>query len=169
VRQVEVRPVRPDEYEVAGRLVVAAYVALGGDHMSGGYETSLVDVALRAEEAEVFVAVDGTALLGCVTFVPDAMNPWGEGLQEDEASIRMLAVDPAVQRSGAGRTLLDFCVARARRLGRAAVFLHSTPWMTAAHQLYERAGFVRVPERDWLPRPEVPLLAFRLDLTGSVC
>jgi hypothetical protein len=39
--------------------------------------------------------------------------------------------------------------------------------MTAAHRLYERSGFRRVPERDWTPTPEVPLLAFRLDLTSE--
>ncbi|MHB8505403.1 MAG: GNAT family N-acetyltransferase, partial [Acidimicrobiales bacterium] len=70
--------------------------------------------------------------------------------------------DPAAQGRGAGSALLDACVERARAAGRTAVFLHSTPWMTAAHRLYARAGFERVPSRDWLPVPEVPLLAFRL-------
>jgi hypothetical protein len=39
--------------------------------------------------------------------------------------------------------------------------------MTTAHRLYEQAGFVRVPERDWRPVPTVPLLAFRLALARS--
>jgi ribosomal protein S18 acetylase RimI-like enzyme len=163
---MEVRPVRAGEHRAAGRLVVAAYRALNGHHMTGGYEVELADVARRAAEAEVFVAVDGPDLLGCVTFVPDATNPWAEELQDGEASIRMLAVDPAVQGRGAGAALLESCIGRARTLGRIAVFLHSTPWMRAAHRLYEKAGFVRVPDRDWLPIPEVPLLAFRLDLPG---
>ena len=47
------------------------------------------------------------------------------------------------------------------------MFLHSTPWMEAAHRLYGSMGFVRVPERDWLPVPDVPLLAFRLALTDA--
>jgi ribosomal protein S18 acetylase RimI-like enzyme len=132
--------------------------------MSGGYEKELADVARRATEAEVLVAVDGDALVGCVTFVPDSANPWAEELDDGEASIRMLAVDPAVQGRGAGRALLDACIQRASGLGRSALFLHSTPWMSAAHRLYQQAGFVRVPERDWLPVPDVPLLAFRLDL-----
>ncbi len=153
-----------EEWDSAGRIVVAAYRALPGAHMSGGYEKELADVARRALEAEVLVAVEGEALVGCVTFVPDPANPWAEELDQDEASIRMLAVDPARQGRGAGRVLLDACIQRARSLGRGAIFLHSTPWMLAAHRLYHQAGFVRVPERDWLPVPEVPLLAFRLDL-----
>jgi hypothetical protein len=36
--------------------------------------------------------------------------------------------------------------------------------MTTAHRLYERNGFVRVESRDWQPVPEVPLLAFLLEL-----
>jgi GNAT superfamily N-acetyltransferase len=161
---VEVRTVRAEEYEAAGRLVVAAYRALGGAHMTPEYEIELAAVRRRATEAEVFVAVDGGRLLGCVTFVPDPANAWAEELQIGEASIRMLAVDPCVQGRGTGSTLLQGCVRRARILGRRAIFLHSTPWMTAAHRLYTNAGFVRVPGRDWLPIPEVPLLAFRLDL-----
>jgi hypothetical protein len=39
--------------------------------------------------------------------------------------------------------------------------------MEAAHHLYESAGFVRLPERDWLPVPEVPLMAFRLALASD--
>jgi ribosomal protein S18 acetylase RimI-like enzyme len=162
---VEVRAVQPAEYRAAGALVVAAYRALPGAHLSEGYAEELADVERRAAEADVLVAADD-ALLGCVTFVPDATSPWAELLEDNEASIRMLAVDPSVQGRGVGRALLDACLDRARRLGRDALFLHSTPWMQAAHHLYAGAGFVRVPARDWLPVADVPLLAFRCDLGG---
>ena len=99
-----------------------------------------------------------------MTFVPDASNRWAEGLEQGEASIRMLGVDPAFQGRGAGWALVGACIDRARAIGRRAVFLHSTPSMTAAHGLYIRAGFIRLPERDWLPVPEVQLLAFGLTL-----
>jgi GNAT superfamily N-acetyltransferase len=161
---VEVRQVRPAEYQAAGDIVVAAYRALPGAHLSNGYAEQLADVGRRALAAEVLVAVDDR-LLGCVTFVPDATSPWAEMLKDDEAAVRMLGVDPTVQGRGVGGALLGACVDRARRLGRAAVFLHSTPWMEAAHHLYGTAGFVRVPSRDWVPVPDVPLLAFRCDLS----
>ncbi len=158
-----VREVRPDEYTRAGEIVVAAYAALPGQHMSGGYAAELADVARRAVEAEVLVALEPD-LIGCVTFVPDSSSPWAEALGPDEAAIRMLGVDPAAQGRGAGARLVDACIERARSLGRSGVFLHSTPWMTSAHRLYEGVGFRRVPDRDWTPVPEVPLLAFLLDL-----
>jgi ribosomal protein S18 acetylase RimI-like enzyme len=163
---MEVREIRPDEFEPAGAIVVAAYRNLPGGHLSEGYAAELADVRRRAVEAEVLVAVDGenSQLFGCVTYVPDARSPWAEGLEQDEAAIRMLAVDPAAQGRGVGRALVDACLGRARGRGRRAVFLHSAPWMQMAHHLYAVAGFVRVPARDWLPIPEVPLLAFRRDL-----
>ncbi len=160
---VLVREVRPEEYTRAGQIIVAAYAALPGQHMSGGYAAELADVARRSIEAEVLVALEDH-LMGCVTFVPDSSSPWAEALGPDEAAIRMLGVDPAAQGRGAGVRLVDACIERARSLGRSGLFLHSTPWMTSAHRLYERAGFRRVPDRDWIPIPEVPLLAFLLDL-----
>ena len=162
--ELDVRPVRPEEHDAAGRLVLAAYTALEGSVMSGGYAVELADVAGRVTAAEVLVALDGDALLGCVTFVPDHTNPWAEHLEPGEASIRMLAVDPAAQGRGAGQALLDACIARARQLDRAAIFLHSTSWMDVAQRMYLRAGFERTPDRDWLPMPEVQLTAFRLAL-----
>jgi hypothetical protein len=36
--------------------------------------------------------------------------------------------------------------------------------MTAAHRLYERLGFTRLPGRDWSPVPGVDLLVYGLDL-----
>jgi ribosomal protein S18 acetylase RimI-like enzyme len=163
---VQVRLVRPDEFARAGRIVVAAYAALPGEHMTGEYAAELAEVARRSVEAEVLVAIDED-LIGCVTFVPDASSPWAEGLGSGEAAIRMLGVDPRCQGRGVGAGLVDACVERARKLGRTGLFLHSTPWMTSAHRLYERAGFRRVPDRDWAPVPEVPLLAFLLDLEGA--
>jgi ribosomal protein S18 acetylase RimI-like enzyme len=164
---VDIRLVKPSEYAQAGAVVVKAYRALPGAVLSGGYEAELADVATRVATTEVLVALDGGAIVGCVTFVPDSTSPWAEGVAAGEASVRMLAVDPDHQGGGVGRALLAGCIARAVALGRVGMFFHSTPWMTAAHRLYERSGFRRVPERDWTPTPEVPLLAFRLDLTSE--
>jgi GNAT superfamily N-acetyltransferase len=164
---LDIRAVAPSEYEQAGLVVVKAYRVLGGATLSGGYEAELADVAARIADAEVLVAVDGDDIVGCVTFVADSTSPWAESVLADESSVRMLGVDPDRQGAGIGRALLDACVAWAVALDRSGVFFHSTPWMSAAHRLYERAGFRRVPERDWVPMPEVPLLAFRLDLRAA--
>jgi ribosomal protein S18 acetylase RimI-like enzyme len=79
----------------------------------------------------------------------------------------MLGVAPAARGRGIGAGLAEYCIDRSRALGYQAVLLSSAPAMRAAHRIYERRGFVRVPERDWSPNAQVDLLAYRLDLTGS--
>ena len=155
-----IRPVRPEEYERAGEVTVAAYRATGRD--LGGYADTLRDVASRAKAALVLVAVDddGT-LLGTVTNVPDG-GPYREIAGPGEAEFRMLAVDPAAQGRGAGRALVRACVDDARRRGRERVVLST--WPTDTHRLYDGFGFRRAPERDWVPVPDVPLVAYVLDL-----
>lgn len=161
--KVEVRPVRPNEHERAGELTVAAYEALPGG-VVGDYGLVLADVAGRVAGAVVLVADDDGDVVGTVTYVPDSTSPFAEDLREGEGGIRMLAVDPVVQGRGVGGALVDACIHRAREDGRRGLFLSSTPLMTAAHRIYERAGFVRTPERDWCPWPDFPLWTFALGL-----
>jgi GNAT superfamily N-acetyltransferase len=162
-----VRPVRATESEAAGRLVVAAFTAIAGAHMDGGYAAELADVAGRTKVSEILVAVDGDLVVGCVTFVGDHDSPLAEQVREGECQIRMMAVAEDRQGGGIGQLLLEAALGRARALGRQAVFLHSTPAMVAAHRLYRRNGFVRVPDRDWRPQPDLILMAFRRDLTAE--
>jgi ribosomal protein S18 acetylase RimI-like enzyme len=162
---IVVRPARPEECARLGDLVVAAYDAIGALEGDDEYVPELRDVARRAREAVVLAAVDDAtgALLGCVTYVPDPANPWAEHLRQGEATIRMLAVDPAAQGRGVGTALVAACLDRARADGRRAVFLHSLPIMVGAQRIYGRFGFRRVPERDWV-FPDFLLLGFQLDL-----
>lgn len=168
-----VREILDDEAGVAGELVVAAYRALEDSPPvdDAGYASELREVARRASEAVVLVAVDegapaDHAVVGCVTYVPEEASPLAEDLRSGEAGLRMLAVSPSAQRRGVGRALVEACVDRARRDGKERLFLHSGTWMRGAHRLYESLGFRRVPERDWEPEPGIPLLAYALELRG---
>ena len=38
--------------------------------------------------------------------------------------------------------------------------LSSLHEMTGAHRIYERLGYVRLPDRDWSPYQDVHLIAF---------
>ncbi|HWL37357.1 MAG TPA: GNAT family N-acetyltransferase [Frankiaceae bacterium] len=156
-----VRPVRPGEFDRVGELTVAAYTR---DRDVGDYAEVLRDVPDRVKSAEVLVAVDddGT-VLGSVTNVPDG-GRYGEIGRAGEGEFRMLAVDPAAQGRGVGTALVRACVDDARRRGRERVVLSSGTWMSPAHRIYERLGFVRLPERDWAPVPGVDLQAYGLDL-----
>ena len=160
---IEIRPIQPQEHHTLGELTVEAYRALDGAQL-GAYADELADVTARARAAEVLVAVEGGVVLGGVTFVPGPDNPYAEQLQEGEVGIRMLAVVPSAQGKGVGRALSVACIDRARDRRARRVALHSTPWMKAAHRLYESLGFVRAPERDLQVSPDVLLLSFVLGL-----
>jgi ribosomal protein S18 acetylase RimI-like enzyme len=138
-----------DDVDAFGQIVVSSYHALPGHPADPGYDEELLDIAARVRSATVLGALDGTAPLGCVTYVDGAASPYAEGLGDGEASFRMLAVSPAVQGRGVGEALVRACLDRARGEGRSAVFIHSGSWMTGAHRLYRRLGFVPTPQRDW--------------------
>jgi ribosomal protein S18 acetylase RimI-like enzyme len=83
---------------------------------------------------------------------------------DDEAAVRMLVVDPAAQGRGIGALLMTECIERARAAGKQRMVLSTSTVMKAAHRLYDRLGFTRLPERDWSPAPGVDLLVYALDL-----
>ena len=76
----------------------------------------------------------------------------------------MLSVDHAARGQGIGELLVRGCLERARAAGKTRMVLSTDVRMSAAHRLYERLGFTRLPERDWSPMPGVNLLAYALDL-----
>lgn len=62
-------------------------------------------------------------------------------LDEARCEVRRLFVRPAWRRAGAGRTLLEALLARARAEGYSRAMLQTASFMTDAHRLYERLGF----------------------------
>jgi len=168
---VTIRPPHPAEYAVLGDIVVAAYVHVGALDGDDGYAAELRDVAARVAGAIVLVATDADddRPLGCVTYVPGPESTLAEGLGPEEASIRMLAVDPAATGRGAGTALAAACVELARAAGRDRIVLHSLPAMSGAQRIYRRLGFRHAVERDWRPSPDSDfvLFCFVLDLAGG--
>jgi ribosomal protein S18 acetylase RimI-like enzyme len=141
---MEIRLASPSEHVRIGALTVAAYEALAVDHLWGGYDDDIRDVATRAKHADVLVAVDDGDVVGSVTFVQEP-GPWLEWTEPGEVQFRLLAVDVAAQGRGVGEALARACIERAA--GR-RICIHTTEWMPAARRLYERLGFARRADRD---------------------
>lgn len=148
-----------------GELRVAAYTASG--FMS---ETSRYAPRLRALGADgvgsvlIAVAEDGR-IVGTVML--QTSQQAAEIAGPEEAEIRALAVDPGVRGQGIGQALLRAAQDRAAGHGKRHLVLLTQPEMAAARRLYERAGFRRLPERDWIPEPGVELIAYGLHLDGA--
>ncbi|MFG2272365.1 GNAT family N-acetyltransferase [Streptomyces sp. WAC 01325] len=166
---IAIRQAEPDEFDALGEITAQAYLHDGlldfGE--SDEYLGELRDVAKRAAAAEVLVAVADGRLLGGVTFVPSG-GPMADIARSGEAEIRMLAVDRAGRGRGAGEALVRACVDRARATeGCVRIVLSTQRTMHGAHRIYERLGFVRTPERDWNPIPQlvdITLLTYELTL-----
>jgi ribosomal protein S18 acetylase RimI-like enzyme len=135
----------PSEFARVGELTLAAYRALPVDHLWGGYDTEILDVAARAKVAHVLVAVEHDDVLGAVTYVDDTTSLWSEWTQPGEAQFRLLAVDARARGQGVGETIVRECL---RRADDRPVVIHTTRWMEAAQRLYARLGFERRPDRD---------------------
>ena len=162
-----IRPAHEVELPAVGALTFDAYAADSLLTAEDGYADELRDAAARAREAELYVAVDADeSLLGTVTFCP-AGSSYQEVAGPGEGEFRMLAVAPAARGRGIAEALVRMCVERSEELGYDALVLSSMPNQRRAHRLYARVGFRRTPELDWKPRPDIDLLAFRLDLSPT--
>jgi ribosomal protein S18 acetylase RimI-like enzyme len=128
------------------------------------YEDEIRDMRRRLGEAILIVAEDAGRLVGAVTYYPDGSKETNGGWPSSWAVFRLLAVHPDARGRGIGRQLTEECIRRARAAGCAAVGLHTTTLMEIARAMYERIGFVRVPERDFFPVPHFRVLAYCLPL-----
>jgi ribosomal protein S18 acetylase RimI-like enzyme len=149
-----------------GDIRLAAYRADGFLSHESSYAAVLHGLGATGN-GRVLVAVDGDRILGTVMlqFWPEA----GEIVHgPGEAEIRALAVAPSAQRMGTGRALVRAVITEAVASGISYLALCSLPEMHTAHRMYERAGFVRLPERDWSPQPGSPLLAYGMQLDKPV-
>jgi GNAT superfamily N-acetyltransferase len=162
---MHIRRARPDELEAIGAVTVAAYGEFHEDDTSD-YVHHLRDAVTRDREAELWVAAsdDDRAVLGTVTICPPG-SPWREIARECEGEFRMLAVAPEARGAGVGSALLDVVVEHFREDGAVRIVMSTLPRMRAAHRIYERAGFVRLPERDWWPTDDVHLITYALELS----
>jgi GNAT superfamily N-acetyltransferase len=164
--QITVRPAVESDFDAVARITRDSYLAAGYfDDANHPYMLKVQDVARRASEATIWVAERAGRVVGSVTLAV-AGEPYADIALPDELEFRMLVVDPAVQRSGAGKAMLAAIVDHARALeGINAVSLTTGRGWESARGLYNKTGFTRVPDRDWfVPGTDIKLLVYRLDL-----
>jgi ribosomal protein S18 acetylase RimI-like enzyme len=160
---VIVREALPGELADVGEIRVTAYQDAGFLSPGSAYAPRLR--ALGSDgEGTVLVADDGGKIIGTVMLRSEGQVVAGP----DEAEIRALAVAPDGQGRGTGSALLRAVIERAARGRVRHLVLLTQPDMLAAHRLYQRAGFRRLPDRDWSPEPGIQLLAYGLRLGSGV-
>jgi ribosomal protein S18 acetylase RimI-like enzyme len=148
-----IRDMQDDELDAVSTLLLRAnreHERAFAAGVAAAYFAEVADVAGRAGSSDVLVAEQSGLLVGSATLLRDAADdghPW----PEDGCVLRLLAVAPEARGQGTGRALTSTCLDRARARGARWVGLHTAPFMAAARHLYERLGFVRVPEHDFDP------------------
>nr|WP_034278149.1 GNAT family N-acetyltransferase [Haloechinothrix halophila] len=164
--EITIRPARYDEVDATAEIAVSAYRAEGLLDDDSHYEAVLRDATTRYEQAELLVAVDGDdTMLGTVTVAPSG-TPLSQIAGDGELEFRMLSTSVAARGRGVGELLVHAVIDRAREFGCHRVVLCVVDENAKAIRLYDRLGFVRLPERDWKPVPDVRLIAFGLDVDG---
>lgn len=149
----EVAPTEASRISEIGELTALAYLADGLVDQAHPYLVALRDARARAENAHLLMMSDGEAgagaIVGTLTVVPPG-SPFIEVAGPDEFEFRMLAVSPIERGRGLGAKLTKAGMEYAVEHGAKSVVLSTMSHMHAAHRLYERLGFTRRPDLDWV-------------------
>ncbi|HMQ63764.1 MAG TPA: GNAT family N-acetyltransferase [Flavilitoribacter sp.] len=167
-----VRNAEPAEFETIGRLMVRVYSQLTGFPTPGEqpeYYTMLANIGELAQRpaTELLVAVSSEQeIAGAVVYFSD-MQYYGSGgtatLEKSTSGFRLLAVAPEYRGFGIGKLLSKACIQKAREQDQRQVIIHSTRFMQVAWGMYERLGFKRSEDLDFM-QGELPVFGFRLGL-----
>jgi GNAT superfamily N-acetyltransferase len=165
-----IRDARPDEHDGLGELMAAVFGSLAGfpgPKEQPRYYELLANVGVFATrpDTKVIVAILDDRVVGGVVYFSDVANygSGGDGVADREANtsaFRLLAVDLAARGRGAGVALVERCLELARQAGRRQVVIHSSAVMKTARSMYDKLGFVRAPDLDFM-QDTFAVLGFR--------
>jgi len=163
---IDIREVKPEEYEEAGGITASAwreFLPADPDPEWEAYLAEIADIRGRASRTVVLGAFEDGRPLGTVTLEVDRkIGNEGIPLAPDSANVRMLGVAPDARRRGVGRALMEAALAEARARGKRAVTLNTAERMRSAVALYQAMGFIR--GQDVILNDGFRLQSYRLEL-----
>ena len=165
-----VRNAKPAEFSKIGKLMVKVYSQLEGfpkESEQPAYYKMLSDVGelTNKPETELLVAVSSDGkIAGGVVYFSD-MKYYGSGgtatREQNASGFRLLAVDPLFRGHGIGKLLTNECIRKAMEKSHSQVVIHTTMAMQTAWKMYEKLGFKRSGDLDFM-QGELPVYGFRL-------
>lgn len=174
-RSFQIRKAKKEEYKVIGQLMVRVYSQLEGFPSpieQPRYYKLLASIGLIADKpkAQILIAVDSNdSLAGAVVYFGD-MQHYGSGgtatQEKNAAGFRLLAVDPEFRGNSLGKVLTNACIDLAKEEGHEHLIIHTTDAMKTAWGMYERIGFKRALDLDFL-QEDFPVYGFRLKLKDN--
>ena len=165
-----IRNARPEEFSEIGELMVNVYSRLERfpkPHEQPAYYNMLRNIGelLKKPGSELLVAVSPEGkITGAVVYFSD-MRSYGSGgtatSETNAAGFRLLAVDPETRGLGIGKLLTNECIRKAKDAGLSQVIIHSTKAMETAWKMYEKLGFRRSEDLDFM-QENLAVFGFRL-------
>ncbi len=168
-----IRPARSEEFTIIGELMVTVYSGLPGFPTPAeqpSYYNLLRNVGLLTEKPEVSLLVATTPsdeIAGTVVYVGDIQHYGSGGIATrdyNSAGFRLLPVTDAARGKGVGKLLTQACIDKARQQGRSQLILHTTLAMQTAWKMYERLGFSRSEDLDFM-QGDLGVYGFRMRFT----
>jgi len=165
-----IRKAEVHEYEKIGKLMVEVYSKLEGfpkESEQPDYYKMLANIGeiTSKPEAELLVSVSsGNEIVGAVVYFGD-MRYYGSGgsatKEKNVAGFRLLAVDPSFRGRSIGKLLTLECIRKAKEKKLSQVIIHTTKAMQTAWNMYEKLGFKRYEDLDFM-QGTLPVFGFRL-------
>jgi GNAT superfamily N-acetyltransferase len=165
-----IRNAKANEFEEIGKLMVLVYSQLEGfpkESEQPNYYKILANIGdlTTNPDTELLVAVSSdNKIVGGVVYFGD-MQYYGSGgiatKEQNTSGFRLLAVDPMTRDKGIGKLLINDCIQKAKDKKQHQLIIHSTKAMQTAWKMYERLGFKRSEDLDFM-QGELPVFGFRL-------
>lgn len=167
-----IRNAKPNEFAEIGNLMVKVYSQLEGfpkESEQPKYYEMLANIGALTEkpETELLIAISSdNKIAGGVVYFGD-MKYYGSGgtatKVKNAAGFRLLAVDNTIRGEGIGKLLTNECIRKTKNKRINQVIIHTTKAMQTAWGMYEKIGFKRSEDLDFM-QGELPVFGFRLFL-----
>jgi len=167
-----IRDAREDEFSKIGKTMVRVYSQLEGfptQEEQPAYYNMLANIGnlTNSPQTRLLAAISPEGKIGGAVVYFGDMKHYGSGgtatCERNAAGFRLLAVDPDTRGNGLGKLLTNACIQAAKDAGLNQMIIHSTEAMQVAWGMYERIGFKRSDDLDFM-QGELAVFGFRLKL-----
>ncbi|SEN20141.1 Predicted N-acetyltransferase YhbS [Terribacillus saccharophilus] len=169
---MEIREMNHGEIEAVRQLRLKSYIEykklVSKEHWEVLERTLISENDLKSD-VKIYVAEMDNVIVGSVVLFPASVRAydWSDSVQE-YPEIRLLSVNPDIRGKGIGAALVDHCLEVSKKGNEQHIGLHTASFMEKALLLYEKKGFVRLPEKDLEPMNDgIVVKGFIMDLKNS--
>jgi putative acetyltransferase len=139
---IQIRTIHPSDNKALATIVRNTLAEFGANRPGTVYfdpSTDLLFELFQVPRSIYYVAIQQDKAVGGAGIFPS------EGLPEDVCELVKMYLLPEVRGMGAGRQLIEKCLAFAREAGYKRVYLETLPELKTAIHVYEKFNFTYLP------------------------